>query len=57
MCHGLCHGTLDNSVLIRVESEIGERVGKRDMARFEAVMRALGDVTQAQLRAEAREER
>lgn len=39
-----------------LEGEIIERVGNRNMAGFEAVMDALGAITQVQLRDEAREE-
>ena len=42
--------------LERLEEEIHERVAKRDMAGFEAVMKAVGDITKVELRAEAREE-
>ena len=42
--------------LENLEEEIAGQVAKRDMAGFEAVMHALGEVTQVDLRAEAREE-
>lgn len=39
-----------------LEAEVLERVAARDMAGFEKVMDALGDITHVELRAEAREE-
>lgn len=39
-----------------LEEEVAERVAERDMAGFEAVMKAVADITGVELRAEAREE-
>jgi DNA-binding MarR family transcriptional regulator len=40
-----------------LEEEVARRVTKRDLAGFDVVMKAVGDITQVQLREERKEER